>query len=66
MVPRGAWDPGWFIGSMYLSLSRPSLSRPWYGGPVARYPDDQCQEKTNQNPKISMLRDNRSNVHYAN
>jgi hypothetical protein len=66
MVRRGAWDPRWFIGSMTLSLSRPSLLHPWYGGPITRFPDDQCQDKTSQKPKISMLRDNRSKTHYSN
>jgi hypothetical protein len=38
MVWRGAWDPGWFIGSMSPSLGHPSLLHPWYGGLVARWP----------------------------
>jgi len=59
MVWRGAWDPGWFIGSTSLSLGHQSP------GVVAWLSDDQCQEETKQNPKISMLRNNRSNAHYS-
>ena len=32
---------------------------------VAWLSDGQCQKKTEQSPKICMLRDNRSNAHYS-
>jgi hypothetical protein len=54
-----AWDPGWFTGYTSLSLGHPIL------GMVAWLSDSQCYEETKQNPKVSMLRDNRSNAHYS-
>ena len=51
-------------GSLTLSLSSGCLSL-LHPGMVAWLSDGQRQEKTKQNPKISMLRDNRSKVHYS-
>jgi hypothetical protein len=53
----GAWDRGWFIGSMSSSLGLPWM--------VARLSDGQCQEETKQDPNIGMLRYNRGNEHYS-
>jgi hypothetical protein len=47
---------------MSLSLGHPSLSHPWYGGLVVRRP---VSRKNKRNPKISVLRDKRSNAHYS-
>ena len=48
---------------LYVSIIRPSITFTcWYGGLVFRQP---VPRKTKQNPKITMLIDNRSNAHYS-
>ena len=52
-------------GSLALRLYHQAIHHLCILGMVAWLSDGQCQEETKQNPKISMLRDNRSNTHHT-
>jgi hypothetical protein len=62
MVWCGACDPEWYIGSTSPSSGQPSY---FILCKVACLSDGQRQEETKQDPKIGMLRDNRSDAHYS-
>ena len=58
----GAWDPEFCIGTTSSSSGQPSPSHHWYGGLTVKRP---AQKETKQDPKIGMLRDNRSDAHFS-
>jgi len=55
--------PGTQGGSLALRFYHQTIRQLCILGMVAWLSDGRCQEETKQNPKISMLRNNRSNAH---
>jgi len=59
------WDPQTQGGSLALHHYHQAMCHLCIVGMVAWLSDSQCQEETKQDPKISMLMDNRSYVHHS-